>query len=343
MVWERIFLPILPTTVIGSYPRPKWLREFITGYREGRYKEEQMREAFDDAVIAVLNDHREAGVDIPSDGEMRRDEMVEYFAERIEGFRFYGPVRVWGNNYFRKPAVVSELKYRGPMVVDEFLFANRVTYSRVVKVTITGPYTIADWSFNEHYPSKEDLAFELAKIINREIKALEEAGAVYVQVDEPALTTHPEEIEWAVDAVNEAVKGVNIKVGLHVCYSDYRLLRPYYDSLNVSQFALEFANRGFRDLDVVKGLNKELGFGVVDVHSRRVETPEEVAAAIRKVMEYVSPECLFINPDCGLKLLPRRVAKQKLISMVKGTRIVRGELRRRGLEGVELRKDLTCP
>ncbi len=343
MVWRKVELPVLPTTVIGSYPRPKWLREFIAGYREGRYKEEQMREAFDDAVIAVLNDHREAGVDIPTDGEMRRDEMVEYFAERIEGFKFYGPVRVWGNNYFRKPAVVSRLRYRGPMVVDEYLFTKKVTYSDIVKVTITGPYTIADWSFNEYYPSKEELAFEIARIINKEIKALEEAGAIYVQVDEPALTTHPEEIGWAVEAVNEAVKGVNIKVGLHVCYSDYNILKPYYDRLNVSQFALEFANRGFRDLDVLKGLNKELGFGVVDVHSRRVETPEEVAAAIRKVMEYVPPECLFINPDCGLKLLPRKIAKQKLKAMVEGTRIIRQELRKRGLERIELRKDLTCP
>lgn len=343
MVWRKVELPVLPTSVIGSYPRPKWLREFIAGYREGRYKEEQMREAFDDAVIAVLNDHREAGVDIPTDGEMRRDEMVEYFAERIEGFRFYGPVRVWGNNYFRKPAVVSKLRYGGPMIVDEFLFTRKVAYSEVVKVTITGPYTIADWSFNEYYPSKEDLTFEIARIINREIKALEEAGAIYVQVDEPALTTHPEEIEWAVEAVNEAVRGVNIKVGLHVCYSDYGILRPYYDRLNVSQFALEFANRGFRDLDVLKGLNKELGFGVVDVHSRRVETPEEVAAAIRKVMEFMSPECLFINPDCGLKLLPRKIARQKLKAMVEGARIVRKELRRKGLEKVELRKELTCP
>jgi len=114
MGWSKIELPILPTTVIGSYPRPKWLREFIKGYREGKYKEDQLREAFDDAVIAVVHDQEDAGVDIPSDGEQRRDEMVEYFAERIGGFVFYGPVRVWGNNYFRKPAVVSKLKYKGP-------------------------------------------------------------------------------------------------------------------------------------------------------------------------------------------------------------------------------------
>jgi len=340
--WAEVELPVLPTTVIGSYPRPKWLRDFINRFRAGRVSWKQLAEAFDDAVVAVVRDQEVAGVDIPSDGEMRRDEMVEYFAEGIGGFKFYGPVRVWGNNYFRKPAVVSRVEYREPIVVKEYLHLRGVARARVVKVTITGPYTIADWSYNEYYSSKEDLAFDLAKVVNSEIKKLEEAGALYVQVDEPALTTHPEEMEWAVEAVNRAVEGVNIKVGLHVCYSNYEVLRPYYDRLNVSQLALEFANRGFRGLRVLRGLNKELGFGVVNVHSRRVETPEEVARAIGKVMRYVRPECLYINPDCGLKLLPRGVAKEKLRVMVEGVKIVRGRLRRRGIEKVVLRRGTTC-
>ncbi len=342
MVWKKVELPVLPTTVIGSYPRPKWLREFIKGFKAGRYKEKHLKEAFDDAVVAVVRDQEVAGVDIPSDGEMRRDEMVEYFAERIEGFKFYGLVRVWGNHYFRKPAVVAPLKYKGPMVVNEYLFLRSVAKAEVVKVTITGPYTIADWSFNEYYRSKEELASELAKIINKEIKKLEEAGALYVQVDEPALTTHPDEMDWAVEVINEAVKGVNIKVGLHVCYSNYRILKPYFDRLEVSQLALEFANRGFRDLNILKGLNKELGFGVIDVHNRRVETPEEVAKAIQKVMKIIKPECLYINPDCGLKLLPREIAREKLKVMVEGVKIVRRKLARRGLEKIELRRDVCC-
>ncbi len=343
MVWTKVELPILPTTVIGSYPRPKWLREFIKGFREGRYKEEHLNEAFDDAVVAVVRDQEEVGIDIPSDGEQRRDEMVEYFAERIGGFVFYGPVRVWGNNYFRKPAVVSALKYRGPIVLNEYLFLRRVSKAKVVKVTITGPYTIADWSFNEYYKSKEDLAFELAKIINMGIRKLGEAGALYVQIDEPALTSHPDEMEWAIQAINKAVEGVNIKVGLHVCYSNYRILKPYYDDLRVSQFALEFANRGFRDLDVLKGLNKELGFGVIDVHNRRVESVEEVVKAIEKVMKYIEPECLYINPDCGLKLLPRSIAKKKLEVMVEAVKIVRKRLNSKGLNTIVLRRDMNCP
>ena len=343
MGWSKIELPILPTTVIGSYPRPKWLREFIKGYREGKYKEDQLREAFDDAVIAVVHDQEDAGVDIPSDGEQRRDEMVEYFAERIGGFVFYGPVRVWGNNYFRKPAVVSKLKYKGPIVINEYLFLRKVSKAKVVKVTITGPYTIADWSFNEYYRSKDELASELAKIINTEIKKLEEVGALYVQIDEPALTTHPDEMDWAIDVINEVVKGVNIKVGLHVCYSNYKVLKPYFDELKVSQLALEFANRGFRDLNILKNLNKELGFGVIDVHNRRIEDPRDVAKAIGKVLRYVEPECIYINPDCGLKLLPRNIARRKLEVMVQGAKYVRERLSRRGLTNTILRRSAECP
>lgn len=339
---KDVNLPILPISVIGSYPRPKWLREMIKQFNEGLIEEKKLEEAFDDAVVAVVKEQELNGVDIPSDGEMRRDEMVEYFAHKIEGFKFFGPIRVWGNNYFNKPAIVGPLKWKEPMLVKEFQFLRKVSSAKYVKVPITGPYTIADWSYILYYRTKEEATFELAKIINREIKALEEAGAEFVQIDEPALTTHPEEMEWAVEAVNEATKGVNIKIGLHVCYSDYSILKPYYERLNVSQFALEFANHSFSNIGVVKGLTKELGFGVVDVHSRRVETPEEVAQAIRKIMEIIKPECLYINPDCGLKLLPREIARAKLKAMYDGTAIVRKELEKKGLNNTPFRKEPYC-
>lgn len=339
---KEIELPILPISVIGSYPKPKWLREMIKARKKGEIEDSHLEEAYRDAVIAVVKEQELMGVDIPSDGEMRREEMVEYFAEKIEGFKFFGNVRVWGNNYFRKPGIVGPLKWKGPMTVDEFKLLREVSSSKAVKVPITGPYTIADWSYIIYYRSKEEATFELAKIINKELKSLEEAGATFVQIDEPALTTHPEEMEWAVEAINEAVSGINMKIGLHVCYSDYRILRPYYDRLKVSQFALEFANRGFSDLEVIKGLNAELGFGVVDVHSRNIESPEAVEAAILKVMEYVKPECLYINPDCGLKLLPRTIAREKLRSIKIGTERVRKKLAEKGITKTVLTNRINC-
>ena len=329
---DKILLPILPISVIGSYPRPKWLRRVIRLKKAGKIKEKDMKEAFNDAVIAVVKDQELAGIDIPSDGEQRRDEMVEYFAERIDGFKFYGPVRVWGNAYFNKPAVVAPLKYKGNIVVNEFLFLRRITNKKVVKVTITGPYTIADWSFNEYYKSKEALVLALAKIINKELKALEKVGANFVQIDEPALPTHEEEVEWAVKAINVALKGISIKLGMHICYGDYSKVLPYFDEIRVSQFALEFTNRRFKDLDLLKeySFNKELGFGVIDVHSRNVENPKDIANAIRKALKIIPPEKLYINPDCGLKLLPRSIAFKKMKVMVEGTKIIREELKKEG-------------
>ncbi|MBO3755238.1 MAG: methionine synthase [Candidatus Brockarchaeota archaeon] len=325
----EVKLPVLPTTVIGSYPRPTWLRRTIKLWKSGRLEDEHMKEAFNDAVVSVLSDQEAAGIDIPSDGEQRRDEMVEYFAERIGGFRFYDPIRIWGNAYYRKPAVHAPLQYKGNMVVEEFRFLRSISTRPVVKITITGPYTIADWSFNEYYSTKEELAFQIAKIVNRELKALEEAGAIYVQIDEPALSTHLEEVEWAVEAVNEAVSKIRIKIGMHVCYGDYSRIIPYLENVKVSQFAFEFANRGFKDIEVVKKMpeDKELGFGVVDVHNRRVETVEEVASGIRRMLQLLPAHRLYINPDCGLKLLPRGIAKEKMRVMVEAVKKIREEIK----------------
>ncbi|MEM2089009.1 MAG: methionine synthase [Thermoproteota archaeon] len=328
----EVKLPVLPTTVIGSYPRPTWLRRTIKLWKSGRLEDEHMKEAFNDAVVSILRDQEEAGIDIPSDGEQRRDEMVEYFAERIGGFRFYDPIRIWGNAYYRKPAVHTSLQYKGNMVVEEFRFLRSVSTRPVVKMTITGPYTVADWSFNEYYSTKEELAFEIAKIVNRELKALEEAGAIYVQIDEPALSTHLEDVGWAVEAINEAVSKIRIKIGMHVCYGDYSRIIPYLENLKVSQFAFEFANRGFKDIEVVKKMpeDKELGFGVIDVHNRRIETVEEVASGIRKMLELLPAHRLYINPDCGLKLLPRETAKKKMRIMVEAAKKVREEIKGNG-------------
>jgi len=329
-------LPILPTSIIGSYPKPWWLTKYYDLYKKRKISENEFQEAVRDASTAIVREHETAGVDVPWDGEMGREEMVEYFAAKIRGFIFRGSVRVWGNFYFNKASIVGPLEYRGPLVIKEFKLVEHVTAREIVKVPITGPYTIAEWSFNEYYDSKEEVARELAKILNKELKILEAEGAKFVQIDEPALTTHPDEIEWAVDAVNEAIKGLNLNIGLHVCYSDYNLLAKYFDDLNVTQFALEFANRKFREIDFLKRLgDKELGFGVIDVHNPRIETSDEVARNIRKVFEYVRPEKVYINPDCGMKLLSRETAREKLCNMVKGTKIVRKELERRGKVSIQ--------
>ncbi|WP_048100157.1 methionine synthase [Candidatus Acidianus copahuensis] len=323
-------LPILPTTVIGSYPRPKWLRESIRLSKIGKMSNDELIESFNDAALAVLHDHYLANVDVPTDGEVRRDEMTEFFAEKLGGFKFYGPVRVWGTAYYRKPAVVSKVEYKEPMLVDEFNYAKSISYTSNLKITITGPYTIAYWSYNEYYKDMKDLTFDLAKIINREMRNLVEAGAKIIQIDEPAIHSTKKDIEWAVDAVNESLKGINAKLVLHICYGDYRIVAPYLNEFNVDQinFALKIYDYKYLDLFKKYGYEKELGLGVIDVHNRRVETAEEIAKDIKYSMKYFPAEKLWINPDCGLKLLPRKIAFEKLQNMVKGTNLVREELKR---------------
>jgi 5-methyltetrahydropteroyltriglutamate--homocysteine methyltransferase len=319
--------------VIGSYPKPWWLRKVKRLWEMGKADDDDLMEAENDAVIAVVREQELAGIDIPSDGEQRREEMVEYFAERLGGFKFYGPVRVWGNNYYNKPAVVDKIVYKEPITLSEYLFLRKVSTRRIVKVTITGPYTIADWSFNEYYSTKEELVKELSSIINKELKMLADNGALFIQIDEPALTTHPDEVEWALELIDRTADNINAKIGLHVCYSNYRLLMPHLDNLrNISQLLLEFANRRFTDLDILKDFPLEIGLGVIDVHSKRIESLEEVSQAIKKALNYIDADRIYINPDCGLKLMPREVARLKMENMVKGTMIVREELKKRGRE-----------
>ncbi len=325
-------LPILPTTVIGSYPRPKWLREAIRLYKAGKLDEEEMTEAFNDAALAVMRDHQIAGVDVPTDGEVKRDEMVEFFAERLGGFKFYGPVRVWGTAYYVKPAVVSKVEYKKPLLVDEFLYTKSISYTENVKITITGPYTLAYWSYNEYYKTRQDLAYDLAKVINKELHNLVEAGAKIIQIDEPAIHSTKEEVKWAVDVVNESLKGINAKLVMHVCYGDYKIVAPYLNDFKVDQINFALKIYDYEPLELFKKYNysKEIGVGVIDVHNKRIETPEEVMKDILNVLNYFEPEKVWINPDCGLKLLPRKIAFQKLVSMVKGTQMAREELKKRG-------------
>ncbi len=313
----------LRTTVVGSYPKPSWLKYALSG------DEVAVKEAYEDAVRAVVKDQEVAGIEILWDGEMRREEMTSYFAERIEGFVIYGEVRVWGNTYYPKPAIVDELRYSRPLVVHEYEFLKTVT-DRDIKVPITGAYTLVDWSFNEYYSSREEAVYSLAEILNEELRKLVKAGADFIQLDEPAISTHSskDELEIAKNAVEIMLKGVNAYTALHVCYGEYERLFPEIMEFGVEQLDLEFANRGFSELNLLEeyGYDLDLGFGCIDVHCRRVESVDDVERAIERVLEFLRPEKVYVDPDCGLKLLPRKIAFEKLKVMCKAAKNVRERL-----------------
>ncbi|SEH15680.1 5-methyltetrahydropteroyltriglutamate--homocysteine methyltransferase [Natronorubrum sediminis] len=321
----------LLTTVVGSYPKPKWLnraKELYEdpdhGFDDGDYDE-----AKDDAARLITQEHERAGLDVVVDGEMRRNEMVEFFAHRIEGYEFNGPVKVWGHNYFDKPSVVSEVEYDENWLVDEYKFTASAT-DRPVKVPITGPYTLASWSFNEAYEDDAELAYALADLVNEEIEKLVDAGARYIQIDEPALATTPDDHAIVGEALEHIVEDIpeDVRIGLHVCYGDYSRIYPEILEFPVDEFDLELANGDYDQLDVFKDpeFTKDLALGVTDVHVGEAESVEQIEENILKGLEIVPPEQLVLSPDCGVKLLPREVAYGKMANMVEAARNVEEQL-----------------
>ncbi len=317
------------TTVVGSYPKIPPAEEIIGKRKKGEISEEEFHRLIRQPIREVVNDYLEAGIDIISDGEQSREDMVVYFAERIKGFSEGDWVRIFDNVYFRKPIIVSRLEYIGPMIIDDWEYATSISKGRPVKAIMTGPYTIMDWSFNRYYPSKEEVVLELARVLRREVEELVRRGARYIQVDEPALSTRPlrEEVELAREALEIIFKGVDAKKIMHVCFGRVEKILPYLLDFPVDQLDLEFKNSGFRLLPFLKeyGFNKELGYGVIDVHSTRIESVKEIREDIEKLMkmDFIGPEKVYIDPDCGLKRLPRDVAKAKLRNMVEAARMAR--------------------
>jgi len=321
----------LLTTVVGSYPKPTWLNRARDHWEDEDhdFDDEDWQEATDDAARLITNEHEHAGLDVVVDGEMRRNEMVEYFAHLIDGYEFNGRVKVWGHNYFDKPSVVDEVEYDDPWLVDEFEFTTGVT-SRPVKVPITGPYTLANWSFNEVYDDDEVLAYDLAELVNAEIEKLVEAGARYIQIDEPALATTPDDHAIVGGCLDRIVDDIpdDVRVGLHVCYGDYSRIYPEILDFPVDEFDLELANGNYEQLDVFTEpeFTKDLAMGVVDAHVADVESVAEIKENIKEGFEIVPPERLTVSPDCGVKLLPREAAYGKMENMVQAAREIEEEL-----------------
>jgi len=326
-------LPILPTTVVGSYSVPGWLERLKTEYFARRVSRRDLDEIHDTAVKAAIKDQEIAGVDIITDGELRRDNMIDYFAERLPGVQIDHASKKFHYDFYDSK-VIRKLP-AGPLgLAEDFKFL-RANTDREVKFCVTGPHSLAKRIRNEHYPSEQEFAMDLARVMNPELKLLAQAGARFMQIDEPYYSGFPEDFAWGVKALNTLVEGVDAKIAVHICYGNrygkpswegsYRYLLPGILDARVHQLTLEFARRGGEDLELFRELppRMELGIGVIDVKTQAVETPDLVAERIRKALEVIPAERLFVLPDCGLLHLPRDVAFAKLCAMVEGTRLVR--------------------
>jgi 5-methyltetrahydropteroyltriglutamate--homocysteine methyltransferase len=343
---------LLPTTVVGSYSVPEWLERLKTEYYQRRISARHLTEIHDVAIKAAVKDQELAGIDIVSDGELRRDNDVDYFLARIPGVHIPQRAKTDYFDYYdaevTRPLPEGPLTSTGPgpespgtgpglRLADDFRFTRQLT-QRPVKFSFTGPFSLSRRIRDSAYDSPGDLVRALARRLNAEARELAAAGADFLQIDEPFLAGYPEHVELAVEAVNLVVEGVPATWALHVCYGN-RYARPswegHYDFLfpavlaaRVDQIVLEFARKGLDDLRLIRqhSWDRWLGFGVIDVKSPQVETAEVVASRIRRALEYVPADRLMVNPDCGLRHLAPEVAIAKLHAMVAGAAIVRADL-----------------
>ena len=318
---------MLLTTSVGSLPKPEYLTKARSGARKGGVSPQELRKLEEQATREWIRIQEELGIDIIVDGEQYRGDMVVYFSEHLGGFKQSELVRSYGNRYYRKPIIMGAIQRKKPVTVGWWQFAQRLT-KRPVKGMLTGPYTIMDWSFNEYYPSRRAATLAIAQAVRAEAIDLENAGAQYIQIDEPAISTRPEEMDLAIEALGLVTRGLKAQTITHICYGDFNAIGPKLHKLPVDQIDLEFANRDFELLKFFKGKRfpKAIGLGVVDVHSHRIESPEEVAANLRKALKVFKPEQIYVDPDCGLKTRTPEEATAKLRVAVEATKAVRETL-----------------
>ena len=335
-------LPLLPTTVIGSYSFPAWLGHIRQASKEGTLTPDELTEAHDNAVKSAIKDQELAGVDVITDGELRRETMVNFFSARIQGFDMTGKMKPIGNLdqsiQMPDPVVREKVRRKDGLGMDgHFRFLKEHAAHRT-KVCVTGPQMLAKRATNEYYSSDKELFLDLTAVLNIELKELVAAGCDVIQIDEPVWVGYPQDMPWLVESFNRLVDGVSARITLHVCYGNYQLKKLFegqYDELfpaildtHSHQLSLEFAVSDGLGLELFKkySTDKEIVVGVTDVKDEAIETADVVAARIRQAMEYIPLEKLWVSPDCGMKFMPRDRAYGKLNAMVEGTKIVRREV-----------------
>ena len=338
---------LLPTTLVGSYPQPDWLidRTKLTGKAPARIRAKELwrippewlEQAQDDATILAIRDQERAGLDILTDGEIRRESYSNRFATALEGVDLDNPGQVPSRSGRPDvvPRVVGKIRRKYSVEVRDVQFL-RANTDRQIKVTVPGPFTMTQQAQNDYYPSEDALALDYAAAVNEEIKDLFAAGADVVQIDEPYMQARPDKArQYGLVALARALDGVRGTTAIHLCFGYAALVKnrpPAYAFLQelaespVQQISIETAQSSLDTSVLEKMSGKTIILGVLDLSTHDVETPEMVAARIRRAFPHIRPERVIVAPDCGLKYLPRDVAFGKMSAMVEGARLVRSEL-----------------
>lgn len=340
----------LPTTMVGSYPRPHWLRGGVFGEADGPdFKDYLTRECFEDAVKLCVKEQEDAGLDILTDGHLYLESETTYeygqaihlIADRLAGFKLYGdPVTIEPFRKFHAPIVSDKIHWVRPILAP-VLEAARTSTNRPVKIACQGPLFLALCSTDRYYGGVKSLALDIARAYNEEFKYLAQRGVDAIQINE-ALPFYIETLGaqyWFIDVINTAFEGVNAYKVWHICYGNQggnpgisesrgNIMFPFAYDANVNQIHIELRGRGMDDLKYLKSFpkDKDLGIGTVGVKSLVVESPLEVACVIKETMRVIPPDRVCVSTDCGLLNLKREQARRKLRAMVEGTKLIRAEL-----------------
>ncbi len=338
---------VLPTTLVGSYAQPDWLidRAKLAGRFPPRVRSRELwrvapdllEQAQDDATILAIRDQERAGLDIITDGEMRRESYSNRFATALEGVDIDNPGSALDRSGHPNPVprVVGRIRRRNPVQVRDVAFL-RANTDRMIKATVPGAFTMAQQAQNDFYKDEVELAMDYAAAVQEEIKDLFTAGADVVQIDEPYMQARPAKAkQYGVEVLNRSVRGITGTTAVHLCFgyaaiihqrpSAYSFL-PELEAADVQQISIEIA-QSHLDCSVLAALpSKTILLGVLDLSDMAVETPAIVADRIRRALPYVDASRIVVAPDCGLKYLPRDVAFRKMCAMVQGALVVRNEL-----------------
>src|SRR5947207_657978 len=341
---------LLPATLVGSYAQPDWLidREKLAGRFPPRVRAKELwrvapeflEAAQDDATLLAIRAQEQAGLDIITDGEMRRESYSNRFATALEGVDIDNPGTALDRSGHPNPVprVTGKVRRKHPVEVRDVKFL-RANTDPMIKMTVPGPFTMSQQAQNDFYQDDEEMALDYAAAVNAEIKDLFAAGADIVQVDEPYMQARPDKArQFGLQALNRALDGVTGTTALHICFgyaaiihvrpSGYSFL-PELAGSPVQQISIETAQSGL-DCSVLQKLpGKKIMVGCIDLSDMQVDTPQQVADRIRRALQHVQPEDVIVAPDCGMKYLPRDVAYGKMKAMVEGAKLLRAEYSRK--------------
>lgn len=321
-----------PTSAVGSYPQNSTIRQARVKLRKGELDESSYLKIIQEHTLHWINFQEEIGITVPVSGEFLREDMAAYFGEQLGG-RLLDFIPSYENRRYRPVEYFRKIRYAAPISIDDFKFVQSLL-DRPLKATLTGPATLADWALirsRKYYYDRRFFRMDLARALRKEVTHLIEAGAKIIQIDEPALTTKMQTFPMDIESISESIRGLEDTAYfiLHICYSDQAALDmafPYILALPFHQIHMEMANRNYSLLQLIEKYGfagKDIGLGVLDVHSDRIESAEEIVSGAEMALRYFTPEQIWLTPDCGLKERTDEIAKKKLRVMCEAARICR--------------------